>query len=80
MRDAVRFFDNQIRRLSAQQVSDLNPFEQRSVPYLKGRVPDYGCGVGNLSVFLARLLNESPDRPCGLVGALNPRARLLCLV
>ena len=54
MRDAVRFFDNQFQHLSAQQVPDLNPFEQRSVPYLKGRVLDYGCGMGNLSVMAAR--------------------------
>ena len=31
MRDAVRFFDNQFQHLSAKQVPDLNPFEQRSV-------------------------------------------------
>ena len=71
MRDAIRFFGNQFQHLPAQQLPDLNPSEQRSAPYLKGRVLDYGCGMGNLSVFLARLLNETPDRPCGLVGALS---------
>ena len=54
MRDAVRFFYNQFQHLPAQQVPGLNPFEQRSVPYLKGRVLDYGCGMGNLSVMAVR--------------------------
>lgn len=54
MRDAVRFFDNQFKHLAAQPMPELNPFEQRSLPYLKGRVLDYGCGMGNLSVMAAR--------------------------
>jgi tellurite methyltransferase len=27
----------------------LNPFELAAIPYLKGRVLDYGCGIGNLA-------------------------------
>lgn len=54
MRDAVRHFDNQFQYLPAQQSLDLNPFEQRSVPYLNGRVLDYVCGMVNLSVMAAR--------------------------
>ena len=46
MRDAVCHFDNQFQRLPAQQSLDLNPFEQRSVPYFNRRVVDYVCGVG----------------------------------
>ena len=41
MRDAVCHFDNQFQHLP-----DLNPFEQRSVPYFNRRVVDYVCGVG----------------------------------
>ena len=54
MRDAAGFFDHQFQHMPAQQVSDLNAFEQRSVPYLKGRVMNYGCDVGNLSVMAVR--------------------------
>lgn len=54
MRDVVRFFDNQFKHMSVQQVPDLNPFEQHSLPYLKGPVLDYGCSMGNLSVPAAR--------------------------
>ena len=46
MRNAVRHFDNQFQHLPAQQLPDLNSFEQRSVPYLNGCVVDYVCGVG----------------------------------
>ncbi|MGB4118303.1 MAG: methyltransferase domain-containing protein [Polaromonas sp.] len=58
MRDAVRFFDTQFRCSTEAQLSVLNPFEKRSVPYLKGRVLDYGCGMGNLSVTAARKGHE----------------------
>jgi len=54
MRDSVRFFDAQFKRSTGAKLPTLNPFEQRSVPYLKGRVLDYGCGMGNLSVTAAR--------------------------
>lgn len=51
---SIRFFDTQFQ----QQVRDadlhLNPFEQSAMPYLQGRVLDYGCGLGNLAVAAAR--------------------------
>lgn len=51
---SVRFFDAQFQ----QQVRDgklaLNPFEQAALPYLQGRVLDYGCGLGNLAVATAQ--------------------------
>jgi tellurite methyltransferase len=47
------FFDAQFRRqLSAGELA-LNPFEQLALPYLHGRVLDYGCGLGNLGVAAA---------------------------
>jgi len=49
----VGFFDAQFRRqLSAGELA-LNPFEQLALPYLHGRVLDYGCGLGNLGVAAA---------------------------
>ena len=77
MRDAVRFFDNQFQHLPAQQVPDLNPFEQRSVPYLKGRVLDYGCGMGNLSVMAARQGHSvlAVDASPAAIGHLRRRAQ-----
>jgi tellurite methyltransferase len=51
---SVRFFDAQFQ----QQVRDgklaLNPFELAALPYLQGRVLDYGCGLGNLAVAAAQ--------------------------
>ncbi|MCE9570269.1 MAG: class I SAM-dependent methyltransferase, partial [Rhodocyclales bacterium] len=32
----------------------LNPFELLALPYLKGRVLDFGCGLGNLAIEAAR--------------------------
>ena len=77
MRDAVRFFDNQFQHLSVQQVTDLNPFEQRSVPYLKGRVLDYGCGMGNLSLIAARQGHSvlAVDASPTAIGHLQQRAQ-----
>ncbi len=45
---SVRFFDDQFQRQIRQRDFALNPFEQAALPYLKGRVLDYGCGLGNL--------------------------------
>lgn len=55
MSDAsVRFFDTQFRRQVLASDLKLNPFEELALPYLRGRVLDYGCGLGNLSVAAAR--------------------------
>ena len=77
MRDAVRFFDNQFQQMPAQQLPDLNPFEQRTVPYLKGRVLDYGCGMGNLSVMAARQGHSvlAVDASPAAIGHLRQRAQ-----
>ncbi len=51
---SVQFFDAQFRRQVQAHDFALNPFEQAALPYLQGRVLDYGSGLGNLSVALAR--------------------------
>ena len=46
---SVRFFDNQFRRQAAAGEFGLNPFEARALPYVHGKVIDFGCGLGNLA-------------------------------
>ena len=54
MVDPVAFFDKQFRRQLESREFELNPFELAALPYLKGRVGDLGCGLGNLSLEAAR--------------------------
>ncbi len=51
---SVNFFDAQFRRQIETSDRALNPFEQMALPYLRGDVLDYGCGLGNLSLAAAR--------------------------
>ena len=51
---SIQFFDQQFRRQVAAGEYGLNPFESAALPYLHGRVLDYGCGLGNLSAEAAR--------------------------
>jgi tellurite methyltransferase len=51
---SVDFFDTQFQRQVREGDFVLNPFEQAALPYLHGRVLDYGCGMGNLAVEAAR--------------------------
>lgn len=51
---SVRFFDAQFQRQIEKADLSLNPFERRALPYLRGTVLDFGCGLGNLSVAAAR--------------------------
>jgi len=51
---SIRFFDAQFQRQVRDSDLSLNPFEQQALPYLHGRVLDYGCGLGNLAVAAAR--------------------------
>ena len=46
---SIDFFDRQFRQQAPDPHSQLNPFEQAALPYLGGRVLDYGCGMGNLA-------------------------------
>ena len=51
---SIEFFDAQFRRQSAAGEYALNPFETAVLPFLYGRVLDFGCGIGNLAVAAAR--------------------------
>ena len=46
---AVEFFGAQFERQIAAHDYQLNPFEERALPYLAGNVLDLGCGLGNLA-------------------------------
>jgi tellurite methyltransferase len=54
MSDPVAFFERQFRRQVASHEFVLNPFEETALPYVKGRVLDLGCGLGNLALEAAR--------------------------
>ena len=45
---SISFFDEQFRKQSSNALA-LNPFELLTLPYLKGDVLDFGCGLGNLA-------------------------------
>jgi tellurite methyltransferase len=51
---SVDFFDTQFRRQVAEGDFALNPFERAALPYVRGRVLDLGCGLGNLAIAAAR--------------------------
>lgn len=51
---SIRFFDAQFQRQVGAGDIRLNPFEEQALPYLQGRVLDYGCGLGNLAMAAAR--------------------------
>ncbi len=51
---SVAFFDTQFQKQVASGDFSLNPFETAALPHVRGRVLDYGCGLGNLSIEIAR--------------------------
>lgn len=51
---SIDFFDQQFERQVREHDLALNPFELAALPYLRGRVLDLGCGMGNLAVAAAR--------------------------
>jgi len=51
---SVDFFDTQFQHQTRRGEFALNPFEQLALPFVRGRVLDLGCGLGNLSVAAAR--------------------------
>jgi tellurite methyltransferase len=51
---SVEFFDRQFEQQIQQTEAALNPFEQAALPHLRGRVLDFGCGMGNLALAAAR--------------------------
>lgn len=46
---SVNFFDAQFRKQTQEHDFRLNPFELAALPHLRGRVLDFGCGMGNLA-------------------------------
>jgi tellurite methyltransferase len=50
---AVEFFGAQFERQIAAHDYKFNPFEERALPYLTGKVLDLGCGLGNLALAAA---------------------------
>ena len=54
MSRSIDFFDAQFRRQVASRDFALNPFETAVLPFVRGRVLDLGCGLGNLSIEAAR--------------------------
>jgi tellurite methyltransferase len=51
---SVQFFDSQFQRQVRDGAFDLNPFEIAALPYLRGRLLDFGCGLGNLAITAAQ--------------------------
>jgi len=51
---SIAFFDEQFRRQPRDPVLKLNPFEQLALPYLRGDVLDFGCGLGSLAFAAAK--------------------------
>lgn len=52
--NSVQFFDQQFQRQLAKRELQLNPFEIAALSRLQGKVLDYGCGLGNLTIEAAR--------------------------
>ena len=51
---SIAFFDTQFQKQVASGDYALNPFEKATLPFVRGRVLDLGCGLGNLSIEVAR--------------------------
>lgn len=51
---SVAFFDRQFQQQVQNRDFQLNPFELAALPFLKGRVLDFGCGLGNLAIAAAQ--------------------------
>jgi len=52
--DSIDFFDRQFRQQLRDRDFKLNPFELAVLPHLRGRVLDFGCGLGNLAIAAAQ--------------------------
>lgn len=52
---SINFFDAQFRRQLKDVAVGLNPFEKVAIPYLRGEVLDFGCGLGNLALAAAEM-------------------------
>ena len=54
MHDASAFFEGQFRRQVERGEYALNPFEKLALEHVRGSVLDFGCGLGNLTLEVAR--------------------------
>lgn len=52
---SIDFFERQFERQVREGWATLNPFEQSALPHLHGRLLDFGCGLGQLSLAAARV-------------------------
>lgn len=59
-RSALEFFDRQFGKQVEARDYALNPFEQATLPHLRGDVLDLGCGLGNLAL-------EAAGRGCRVI-------------
>ncbi|MBI3094973.1 MAG: class I SAM-dependent methyltransferase [Rhodocyclales bacterium] len=50
---SVAFFEQQFARQIDDRDFKLNPFEREVLPHLRGKVLDFGCGLGNLAIAAA---------------------------
>ena len=53
-KSSVDFFESQFQRQIHTGDFALNPFEQATLPHLRGHILDFGCGMGNLAICAAR--------------------------
>lgn len=51
---SIEFFERQFERQVGEGDPGLNPFETAALPHLRGKVLDYGCGLGQLALAAAR--------------------------
>ncbi|MDH5205859.1 MAG: class I SAM-dependent methyltransferase [Hylemonella sp.] len=78
---SIHFFDEQFKRQIEAESLTLNPFEQVVLPYLKGEVLDFGCGLGLLSIAAARqdCSVHALDASATAIEHLKKRAAQECL-
>ncbi len=51
---SINFFDTQFQNQVNKGDFSLNPFEKLALPFLKGKILDLGCRLGNLAIEAAR--------------------------
>lgn len=51
---SIKFFDTQFQGQINKGDFSLNPFEKLALPFLKSKILDLGCGLGNLAIEAAR--------------------------
>jgi tellurite methyltransferase len=77
MNHSVDFFDRQFQAQLRSQNLELNPFERVALAHCRGRVLDFGCGLGNLAVSAARtgLCVDAVDASPAAIGHLAQLAQ-----